>query len=178
MIFPLGLPQQVGEPSRQLHVSKLVGMSSALILRPLKYENQQETWISALFWCFLIMNNKGCRVRSALVSIPLIVRVKWVCKCQGENTPPIHQLRRMEPVHMDILPVCKTCSRLAAGILLVLNECLISIKWMMMMMGQTVSMAGGTASEKPRGKKELTRFRSVRVYSSPCPLGFCKRIKP
>lgn len=84
----------------------------------------------------------------------------------------------MEPVHMDILPVCKTCSRLAAGILLVLNECLISIKWMMMMMGQTVSMAGGTASEKPRGKKELTRFRSVRVYSSPCPLGFCKRIKP
>lgn len=36
--------------------------------------------------------------------------------------------------------------------------------------GETVSMAGGTAFEKPRGEKELTGFRPVRVYSRPSPL--------
>ena len=105
-----------------------------------KKENKWKTWILALFF---IMNNNECRVRSTLVSRPLIVRVKSVHKSQGENTPSTSpSIKVMELVHIDIPAGYGLCSRSAPAILvLVLNKCLlISIKWVMLLglQGQAV----------------------------------------
>lgn len=49
-----------------------------------------------------IMNNKECRVRSALNSLPLIIRVKSVHKNQGENIlSTSSSIKIKELVHTD-----------------------------------------------------------------------------